>query len=118
MERLRQNVAMIEAQDRGTRLHLESPDALQHRSRQISLSSEHARLPDESASNVRMATQQPETPPQPQEQCRRDHDSRLVEKELKSPDHVTTDTLTQDPWVPRPVSDEPAPWMPRSIQRV
>ena len=117
MVRLRQNVATIEARDREAHLQLGSPGVQELPSLQASIPSEHAPSSDERANNARTATQQPKTLPKPQEQRGRDYDSRLDGKELKSPGRLTTGTPTHDPWVPRPASDEPSPWLPRSIQR-
>lgn len=107
MERLRQNVAMIEARDRDTRLLIKSPNAGELTS--ATAFSEPASGQDVNSRTIR----------EPLSKSQELRKSRLEAGRVgsKSPGRATTEGPLRDPWVPRPASDEPAPWLPRAAER-
>lgn len=109
MERLRQNVAMIEARDRDARLQVESPNAGE-------IPSPTDFSEPASGQDVNSSTRTTLEPPPKSQELRK---SRLdVERAgSKSPGRATTERPLRDPWVPRSASDEPAPWLPRAAER-
>lgn len=100
MERLRQNVAMIEARDREARLQLERPTTDMPPNLQ---ETEQLRGVSNRVGSSSKVT--PEALP------------LTNEAGLQSPANSMAATTNHDPWMPRPASDEPAPWQPQTVQR-